>query len=105
MPVSRQTPPDRIFRYNPLDGARLHIFSADRNPARTRRLNMVEIDATDQYYRSIAQSEQATYMVLVDKQSRQTSVMLYGLDGRAKRIENYSVVHAGNKRKKVFGAY
>lgn len=105
MALSRQTPPDRAFRYNPLDGAMLHLFSADHNPAKTRRLNMVEIDATEQFYRSIAQTGQATYMVLLDKRSKQTTVMLYGSDGRSKRVEDFSVKHHGKAKKQTYGAY
>ena len=105
MPISKQTPDTSFFRYNPHDGVMLHLFRADHNPAKTRRLNLMEIDATDQYYRSVAQSEAATYMVLTDKQSKQTSVMLYGRDGTTRRIENYSIVFPGKKRKKVFGSY
>lgn len=90
MALSRQTPPDKFFRYNPFAGAQVHIFPADR-PDKPR-VFILKPDPVEQ------QATAANGKVrLFENEIGQPVCIVKG-----KYTERFSIVWPGRKKKKPF---
>lgn len=103
MAVSKQTPQNRGFYYNPLSGASINIFHANGRDRKHFILHDVHPFSGDyDKEKGGKQAIAANGAIRVVMQSVQPTVYINDKQQPAWR---FSIVYAGKKRKQIFSAY
>lgn len=103
MAVSKQTPADRVFYYNPLAGASVNIFH--KNGRDRKHLTLTDIHPFSRDYDKELGGKQAIAA------GGAVRIVLNGvqpvcyINGNEQPGWRFSIIYAGRKRKQTFAAY
>lgn len=93
--LSKQTPAERFFSYNPLAGADVLLFPRDRDPKNPRRF-ILQTSPHD----SATATACGGIVVITINDARQLECHVNG-----KRTERFSIVYPNKRRKRIFASY
>jgi hypothetical protein len=106
--LSKQTPLDKIFSYNPFDGAQINFFPADREKSDPRVFLLQPLPpfdcAADPHGDGrLKQAIAANGKILVSMNAARSIIVTVN----GKKTERYSIVYPKTRtgRKKMFAAY
>lgn len=103
MAVSKQTPSDRVFYYNPLAGASVNIFHA--NGRDRKHLTLTDLHPFSKDYDKELGGKQAIAAGGALRIVMQSVQPVCYINGKQQPDWRFSIIYAGRKRKQTFQSY